>query len=399
MNWNHLAMLARDGLFIKDGRGWYTSATGRAHTLPWPASSTLRGALRTAWGLWYQRHHNISFSPQDWLAKTGTIQIGAALPLLRILDAAWSCAQRIWPAPADAMYAEGESNVVRLDPTPPVSNVTSLSHANEPALESLWRPKPPGKAKPETAPTWWRENDMIAWLCAETVARLDENMRQILHPAERTQIHVTINPLTQTASESLLFSINVLEFLAAAGREWAVAMQYTFPGEVGEQAVFESPLPVAGDRRIVHGRELPAEVFEMPAALTEAFDDAPPKGLRLFVVNPAHFARGWMPDGFTIRLSDQSIRGNLPGIAEELHLRAAIVGRPLHISGWNMAANNGRGQPKPTRRLVPPGSVYFFTKSNDDTFAASEAKALWLKQLGNDVEDGHGTVIPGIWNP
>ena len=37
------ALLPRDGLFCKDGRGWNTSSVGRSHGHPWPPPSTLRG--------------------------------------------------------------------------------------------------------------------------------------------------------------------------------------------------------------------------------------------------------------------------------------------------------------------------------------------------------------------
>ena len=45
-----LVLVSRDGWFCKDGRGWRTSSLGRAHGLAWPFPSTVRGALRTAWG-------------------------------------------------------------------------------------------------------------------------------------------------------------------------------------------------------------------------------------------------------------------------------------------------------------------------------------------------------------
>jgi hypothetical protein len=45
---HHLALVPRDGFFVKDSRGWSTSA--RTHVLDWPWPTTVRGALTTVSG-------------------------------------------------------------------------------------------------------------------------------------------------------------------------------------------------------------------------------------------------------------------------------------------------------------------------------------------------------------
>jgi CRISPR-associated protein Cmr3 len=118
-------------------------------------------------------------------------------------------------------------------------------------------------------------------------------------------------------------------------------------------------------------------------------------------VTPACFKGGWLPDGFDpVKVEDTwEFRGGLPNIAGELLLRAAFVPRPMHISGWDMAAGKG-GAPRGTSRLVPPGAVYFFERAAENgAFAADDARALWLAALGSRTNEGFGRVVPGIWNP
>jgi CRISPR-associated protein Cmr3 len=111
---------------------------------------------------------------------------------------------------------------------------------------------------------------------------------------------------------------------------------------------------------------------------------------------PTEFKQGWLPDGFSVeqREGESVYVGHLLGLKSELQLRAACCGRPVHVSGWDMANR----RPKPTRRLVAPGSVYFFTKTDGSAFTAEEAEALWMKGQGKSSQEGFGFCLPGIWN-
>ncbi len=139
----------------------------------------------------------------------------------------------------------------------------------------------------------------------------------------------------------------------------------------------------------------------MPIVLAEAFENKP-RGLRLIVTSPALFAGRWLPDGFTPR-ADTTFRGKLEGIDGEVILRAAFVPRPLHVSGWGMTRSSDNpksgGAPKPTRRLVAPGAVYFFDRGEGNSFSRADAEALWLRRIGLCTDEGFGRVVPGIWNP
>jgi CRISPR-associated protein Cmr3 len=64
------ALIPRDGLFCKDGRGWHTSASGRGHSLEWPWPSTVLGAMRTAWGRGEEQRTGTRFDPSAWLLRS-----------------------------------------------------------------------------------------------------------------------------------------------------------------------------------------------------------------------------------------------------------------------------------------------------------------------------------------
>jgi len=81
----------------------------------------------------------------------------------------------------------------------------------------------------------------------------------------------------------------------------------------------------------------------------------------------------------------------------KLNLVSACTGRWKPISGWSL--EKGRRGPKPIRRLVPAGSVYFFEVLEGD--ASALAKNLWLRSVCDDEQDrrdGFGLALWGIWD-
>jgi CRISPR-associated protein Cmr3 len=391
-----LALMLRDGLFLKDAKGWTTSALGRASTLNWPYPSTIRGALRTAWGLEQEgKHGGKLWEAQDWLTHTEPLRLTAMLPLRRARSGdKWDITHRMWPAPSDAYVVKGEVVPHYLTPTAPADGLGSLGIGEDPALEALWHVRPPeaiGKDKPGKPPVWWTEAEFVAWLCGEQGIRFAERTRDV--PA-RDQVHVTIKSDTGTAADSQLYGTRVIEPLDALGNEWAVGVRVRWPAPLSATPHKLKPISAGGKRRLIYPEV--ATLWDMPTKLKDAFKKAP-QGLRIILATPAEFAQGWLLDGFTAQGTEY--RGKLPGLHAELILRAACVPRPVHVSGWDMAARDGKGAPKPTRRLVPAGAVYFFERADNQPFTEADAQALWCAQVGQHREDGQGVIVPGIWHP
>jgi CRISPR-associated protein Cmr3 len=377
-----VALVPRDGLFCKDGRGWHTSASGRGHGLDWPWPSTILGALRSAWGRGEEARSAAPFGPDDWRARTAPIRLGPTLTLRRPHARPWRFEDTVWPVPADALWLEGRERVHRLDPQAP--DVPTLGRDDDDAREALWRPRLAEAGKPLASPRWWSSEDFSAWLAGQLVAvrgRDDDALTTI----RRVQAHVGIRPDELTADEGVLFSHDVVETLEARA-EWAIG---------AEVALADGALPavatLGSDARLARVESLPAALFEPPAVLLEAFRSKPPRGLRVVAVTPICFARGWLPDG--LEDQDGTYRGRVPGLDHDVVLRAAFVPRPMHVSGWDMAA----GAPKSTSRMVAPGAVYFFERTDGKPFGEADARSLWLAALGTRTEEGFGRVVAGVW--
>lgn len=378
-----LALIPRDGLFCKDGRGWHTSASGRGHGLDWPWPSTVLGAVRSAWGRREEERTGTLFDSNAWRTRTASIALGRTLLLRRPpLDASWTWAHRVWPVPSDALWLEGRAEVSRLALVPP--SLPTLGRDDDDTRESLWIPRIEEAAKPLQSSRWWSEEHFATWLAGRPVPTRAPG--HAFETSRRVQVHVGIRPEELTADEGVLFSHDVVETLEPDA-EWAIGIEVALPpGDTAGVATLGS------DGRLIRIEALPDQAFDLADSVLEAFR-AGSAGLRLVVTSPACFGRGWLPDGLDSR--GREYRGRVDGLDVEVVLRAAVVPRPLHVSGWDMAAR----APKPTSRMVPPGAVYFFERVDGQAFGEAEVRALWLAALGARTDEGFGRVVPGTWNP
>ncbi len=132
--------------------------------------------------------------------------------------------------------------------------------------------------------------------------------------------------------------------------------------------------------------------------------------LRWVLATPARFRRGWIPD-----FLNEDGSGIWPDTDIAVRLVSAAVGRAVAYSGWNMQAKQhrrggGDGAPRPTRLLVPAGSVYFFEVVGGGESAEALAKRWWLRSVcsetivGESPEDhidrasGLGAGMFGPWD-
>lgn len=406
----HVALRMRDGFFAKDGRGWYTSATSRAFGRDWLPSITVRGLLRATYGRTLEDAGDAAMTPAQWVERTRDVRLLAQIPMRTPLGAAPELAHRQWTHPADALLRSPDEDeaastvherVEHLDPLPPPKAAGLFTSDETRDADALWRPRFTAPAKPLRPHRWWRETEFAAWLKGEYDVRLPRAHRVGFAPETRDETHVGIDGVTLASRDGILYSQTILETLCRDGAEWLYALKLTLP----ENAALTGPATIGGDRRLGAFERLEADLFRPSEGLEEAFDRKRPHGVRLVAVSPLHFRNGSLPDGFAAddrgvlrgRLAYQDLAGQRDE-SPELVLRAAYVDRPEHLSGWNMELR----APRPTRRLCPAGSVYFFERADGGAFDGALARRLWLAAVGMSGDndgDGLGLVVPGVWTP
>jgi len=112
-------------------------------------------------------------------------------------------------------------------------------------------------------------------------------------------------------------------------------------------------------------------IFKLPEKLSGDY-------FKVYLSTPAIFKDGWQPSH------------DIVGGAE---LIAAAVGKPIHVGGFDMKPKNGKKpRPKPMRRAVPAGSVYYYKGTLD------QAKQIHLNPISDDAQDclqGFGIALIG----
>lgn len=111
---------------------------------------------------------------------------------------------------------------------------------------------------------------------------------------------------------------------------------------------------------------------------------------KVCLLSPAIFSHGFLPSW----IDDKTFEGEYKGI--RLKLVSCSLGKPVYVGGWDLDAQ----KPKPTRKAVPAGSVYYF-KLLGSADISQLKMAFHLNNISDDFEDtkyskeGYGLAVLG----
>jgi CRISPR-associated protein Cmr3 len=339
--------------------------------MDWPLPSSVIGAIRTRLG-------RLTGYDAEAIERLKNIEhVGPVLAIRK--DDGWELA---FPAPADAVVFPGISGaeVVALRPRP-VDAMANEGCDMPQGLSPLFGAR---DLKPLLGPSFWTSSNMLAWLADDKMPEAGS-----LGPgkfARQTRIHLEIEPKTFVAKEGRLFTTEGLELA------WTDAKGVRQSGAICSQirttdnawAPLEALAPLGGERRLAYWSEPDILWPAPPAELAET------ELIRLQLITPAAFARGWKPGW--LNDANQGSPPEHPDLI--LELVGAAVQRAVPHSGWDLTKPARRAQ-KPARFLAPAGSVYFFKASRK-----IDARPLWLRSICDDPQDrrdGFGVVLCGGW--
>jgi len=374
-----------DPLIFRDGKPFAATPGARATSVLFPFPSTLAGAVRTLSGA---LAHGGIFPAGNKAVIEQVLGYRVVGPFL--FDVKRN--EVFLPTPRDALllklepYDEKKANRVPLQPTTRFQNVLT----NLPKDLLLVAPTTEVKTKRHpNAPAFWRWQKMEAWLYTpqeDTVELADLGVQALLTDV---RTHVRIQSDVRTAEEGALFQTAGLTFVRVSRKgAWPVLRE---AAELGLIVQTDAPLApgvdtLGGECRVVAWEPAAQDVLpRCPAAVREAIRTT--RRGRLILATPAVFEKGFLPTWVCDHPSGVKLR-----------IIGAAVGRPMHVSGWDYA----KGAPKPTRRLAPAGSVYFFEiVEGDDATIERFIEEVWLSPVSDeeqDRRDGFGVALLGTWN-
>jgi CRISPR-associated protein Cmr3 len=365
---NLYTITPRDTLCVRDGSGSVVN-TMRTLAMPWPSSLAGLFRTRSATGQDGRFEH-----PDPEQLLTAVSSLG---PLL-VRQGSGPVEELFVPAPRDVVFfGDGQgATQYRLQPLPrdPSEHTDGAIRSLE--LVGLANQAPKGKVV--TGPMFWCWPEVEQWLL-RPAERLDRDTPWMNGTGRLTlgclaverRTHVALDPHTQTASDGLLFSTHALRFVTAKREQLALLGGCT--GGTPHQGV----VTLGGERRPSF---LNAAQTELPTCPAELRARQGPR-YRVVLLTPGVFRAGAVPE-------------HICGAK----VVAACVPRPEVVSGWEMPGNGrGTGRPKPSRRVVPAGSVYWVELEQQDT-ASTWLERVWMSSVSDDAQDqrdGFGLAVVG----
>ena len=392
-----LQLTPHDPIIARDGRPFGAGQGNRMRGLNWPLPSVVAGSFRTAL---VKAHPDLDFGgdvPQRLMA----IEVAGAFPT--------AGGELYLPAPHDCVWNGDTGEIHAVKPLPideggcdfPVDGLRPAMYSDDPK-------KPDFKPKP--VPAWWPVGKLTDWLLGKPVTF---DARFLNAAVQGTRDHVSLDAVRGAAAEGQIFATAGLSVthlprfdpnnlpqdqksktFAERFAGITLTARVTMTGQAFEHLQqLNTWHPLGGERRLVHWqRSEAADLWKSPEPVRAELGNA--DKIRMVLATPAIFEHGWRPGWL-----DERLEGRPFDNGPKLKLVGVNNGRWKAVSGWSLAKlkDQPRG-PKPIRRMVPAGGVYFFEKvEGDSNILATHG---WLRPVSDspqDRNDGFGLAIWGAW--
>jgi CRISPR-associated protein Cmr3 len=416
----YLRVTPHDPLIARDGRPF--SAGLRMRSLDWIYPSVVAGSLRTLLGQMTGGFADPGQEKAAYDQLVGALLDVAIAGPLPVVAAHGAPDELYFPAPADLTVKrsdDGSLDVLPIRPCDAWRKGAGTDFLDEHGLVPAVPADEGDDFKPEPVPGFWSTTRMTEWLSGDyhsplKSGRWPEGFLGL--PLKDRRTHVKVKPGSGASEDGMLFQTVGLDFTrllrqGADRREWITTPEISLSIRVASRNGLSEHLlnlsnwsPLGGERRIAKWEADAGANAGVPwivppgirGALEEVAKESHPL-IRMVLATPALFDEGWRPGWLTIRNEPDGTRtlvGTIPDTAVGVRLIAACVDRWKPLSGWSYQPPIG---PKPVRRLVPAGAVYFFRVEAGD---ATELISRWLASVCDrpqDRRDGFGLALWGSW--
>jgi len=192
------------------------------------------------------------------------------------------------------------------------------------------------------APLWWSSEEFTSWLASKSLAFALKSSHDATSSGSRWH-----SPEELTSHDGVLFSHDVVETL-----------DQTVSGTRCRGRASAGGLPTSRRSARTHDWRESSRCRRASSSLrrTCSRHSYIERWLRLVAVSPLCSRRAGCPMASSDR---RRVSGQLAGLDHEVILRAALVPRPIHVSGWDMAKGS-----QADLAHGAPGAVYFFERAD-----------------------------------
>jgi CRISPR-associated protein Cmr3 len=374
---NQWKITPRDALIFRDGKPFTADAGAKAKSLPFPFPSSIAGAVRTMAGI------DPAIGEFDTQKRESLLKKKIRGPFLAE-EADNGNLEWLAPAPADCLMLNGEKKElgkrIWLNPIDlQQGEITDLKDTSLIGPAAIIEEKP--HAEP---PRFWKWRYFNDWLIkpGDDVVSLQEI--GCSGPMYESRMHVSMNPETGTAIFGALFRTSGLEFIhlrpeldekKMIKNAKALSLLIETDADLKPGIGF-----LGGERRVVQWEKAKCSIPHCPQEIRDSIDSN--KTCRLILLTPAIFDKGFLPTWLQKEFA--------------ISITGVVLPRYQVTSGWDYE----KGKPKPTRRLVPAGSVYYLRLDPHQNIEEFIEK-IWLANISDteqDRLDGFGLAALGNWD-
>lgn len=156
------------------------------------------------------------------------------------------------------------------------------------------------------------------------------------------KVGIARNRTTFTTKEGYLYRIPLIRMIQDTS--FLVEVE----GIEGDLLPKSDVIQLGGESKAAKFEVLPSDPLEELKNLDFDFSNG---FFKLYLATPAVFKKGWIPEWID---KDKDFAGKYNGI--KIKLVACAMGKPISVGGWDLV----KREPKPLRKAVPAGSVYYF---------------------------------------
>ncbi len=383
-----------DPLVFGTGKPFTAVPGARNDSAPMPPPSTLAGFVRTQAGL--DKHGQFDKSRIPTLLENEVLG-----PLLAVLpqDGQGNAELAVVP-PADALRlackdAPAKHCIRRLHPLE-LEEGDAVSGTGLP----VGQPNPDRSKPPRNAPAYWRWSQLLSWLSADGGETRDQEVdaHEGVHaPTPETRLNVRISE-DGTADDGGLFGTTGRRFRSRVDGAWRDLAIY---GETDATL----PLPLRG---VLGGEGRLSAATESPRLLPDTPPDAVLASaraghVRVYLLTPAPLGGSTWDCPFGTVIAQAHGRPDvISGWAHSISDTPPLPGYDPVFKGHGktFARKPGASGPKPIRRLLPAGTVFFVKLDQTGDAAAQTISDWWTRSIaaGQDARDGFGRILFGAWN-
>jgi len=402
-----------DKLFFRDARPMSGSSIGNGSE--WPLPSVLHSALQSAiyeyWVNlgkpdWESDHKNMTNKEKERKDKNKYLKSTKKFGGLKTIGPfPQKNGEIFFPTPADI---EPNNNLMK------PSNTIGSSNLSKPLKYTVVNTGVPTK---DVVGQWISASELTKYL--DGVKELQTSSSNELYISEAVP-GVAIDPDTRTNTDGKFFQSEYLRLLDSENVSIAAfgeCIAKKFNGE--EQDIVEKLFNDTKQLSMIFGGQRGTAYVSCMRTKNNLFDnDANFSGklLKLTLLSPAVFSKGWLPDWVNeddgrVELKCRPDRNEYQSrnkwreaIKNSKTIGASLVAaripKPISFSGWklDMDKDNAGGVPKATRVAVPAGAVYYFECDDE------EQATILYKELHGNIKStfygnhGFGLGVCSNWN-